>query len=92
MEIVYNCIIVLGVLVNGVAFISYGVDKIKAVNDAWRIPEKRLLRMSLFGPFGGWLGMRVFRHKVKKPRFYVGIPFFAFIQLTIIAVTLLVIT
>ena len=83
---VYNIIIILLALVNGAAFILYGMDKIKAVNNEWRISEKRLLRVSLMGPFGGWLGMKLFRHKIKKPRFYVGIPFFAMVQLIIIAI------
>jgi len=91
LEIVYNIMIVVVVLVNAAAFILYGVDKIRAVNDAWRIPEKRLLRISLFGPFGGWLGMRMFRHKVKKPKFYVGIPFFAIVQLVIIGIVILIV-
>ena len=83
---VYNIIIVVLVAVNIAAFVLYGVDKIRAVNNAWRISERTLLRISLFGPFGGWLGMRLFRHKVKKPRFYVGIPFFAVVQLILMAI------
>lgn len=88
MELVYNILIIVMVLLNVLSFVLYGLDKIKAVNDAWRIPEKRLLWASAMGPFGGWLGMRIFRHKVKKPRFYVGIPFFAFIQLLIVAIVI----
>lgn len=84
--LIYNIIITLLVLVNSLAFILYGMDKIKAVNNEWRISEKRLLRVSLIGPFGGWLGMKLFRHKIKKPRFYVGIPFFAMVQLIVIAI------
>jgi len=67
-------------------FVIYAVDKIKAVNHAWRIAEHILLKVSMLGPFGAYLGMKVFRHKVKKPRFYVGVPFFAVIQLIIILI------
>lgn len=88
---VYNIIIVVLALVNSAAFILYGMDKIKAVNNEWRISEKRLLRVSLIGPFGGWLGMKIFRHKIKKPKFYVGIPFFAIVQLIIIAIVVWII-
>lgn len=88
---VYNIIIVVLALVNSAAFILYGMDKIKAVNNEWRISEKRLLRVSLMGPFGGWLGMKIFRHKIKKPKFYVGIPFFAIVQLIIIAIVVWII-
>ena len=88
---VYNIIIILLTIVNGAAFILYGMDKIKAVNNEWRISEKKLLRVSLVGPFGGWLGMKLFRHKIKKPKFYVGIPFFAIVQLVIIAIIVLIV-
>jgi len=89
--LVYNIIIILLTIVNGAAFILYGMDKIKAVNNEWRISEKKLLRVSLVGPFGGWLGMKLFRHKIKKPKFYVGIPFFAIVQLVIIAIIVLIV-
>lgn len=89
---IYNIVIIVLVILNSAAFILYGVDKIRAVNEEWRIPEKRLLRFSLLGPFGGWLGMRLFRHKIKKPKFYVGIPFFAIVQLIIIGIVILIVT
>lgn len=77
------------VVFNLATFIFYGMDKIKAVNNEWRISEKRLLRLSMLGPFGSWLGMKVFRHKVKKPKFYVGIPFFAIIHIIILAAAIM---
>ncbi len=89
---IYNIVIIVLVILNSAAFILYGVDKIRAVNQEWRIPEKTLLKVSLLGPFGGWLGMRLFRHKIKKPRFYVGIPFFAIVQLIIIGIVILIVT
>ncbi len=82
-------VILVIVLINLVPFILFGVDKIKAVNKTWRISEKSLLKISLIGPFGSFLAMKVFRHKIKKPRFYVGIPFFAIIQLVIIFIFML---
>ncbi len=49
----------------------YGTDKVKAVNGAWRIPEKVLLLFSFFGgALGGTLGMFLFRHKTQHPIFY----------------------
>ena len=89
---IYNIVIILLALVNSAAFVLYGMDKIKAVNNEWRISEKRLLRMSLIGPVGGWLGMKIFRHKIKKPRFYVGIPFFAIVQLILIGIVISIVT
>ncbi len=87
----YNIIIIVLAVLNSVAFILYGVDKIKAVNQEWRIAEKTLLKVSLAGPFGGWLGMKLFRHKIKKPKFYVGIPFFAFLQLILAGIIILIV-
>lgn len=85
---VYNTIIIIIAIVNSITFILYGVDKIKAVNNEWRISEKRLLKLSILGPFGSYLGMKLFRHKVKKPKFYVGIPFFLFVQLAVLLLLL----
>lgn len=74
------------VIINLVTFVIYASDKIKAVNHTWRISERILLRISIFGPFGAYLGMKIFRHKVKKPKFYVLVPLFLLIQITIILI------
>lgn len=89
---IYNILIIVLSIINVAAFTFYGIDKIKAVNNAWRISEKTLLRISLIGPFGGWLGMKLFRHKIKKPKFYVGIPFFAIMQLLVAGIVVLIVT
>lgn len=55
-----------------VTFVLYGVDKYKAVRHKWRIPEKVLLGFSLCGGFiGSWIGMFVFRHKIRHLKFYI---------------------
>ncbi len=54
-----------------IAYIFYGRDKRLAREKAWRIPEKVLLSLSLFGgAAGALLGMQVFRHKTKHWYFY----------------------
>lgn len=61
--------------VNVIAFLAMGIDKWKAKRDAWRIPENTLMTLVLLGGgIGGIAGMYVFRHKTKKPRFYIGFP------------------
>ncbi|MBN8236894.1 DUF1294 domain-containing protein [Halobacillus kuroshimensis] len=56
-------------------FILMGVDKKRAREQKWRIPEKQLwLAALLGGAFGGVLGMKVFRHKTKHKSFTVGFP------------------
>ncbi len=60
----------LGVL-SLIAFMLYGIDKVKAKRRAWRIPEKVLLGISLFGgAVGGLLGMIAFRHKTRHWYFW----------------------
>lgn len=59
------------VAVSIISFISYGIDKIKAKRNKWRIPEKFLLGLSLIGGFAGsFIGMQTFRHKTKHWYFY----------------------
>ena len=53
------------------AFFIYGIDKRKAVKDKWRISEKSLLLISLFGgAIGGYIGMKIFHHKTKHWYFH----------------------
>ena len=39
-----------------------------------RIPEAHLILAGVFGIFGAILGMLLFRHKIRKPKFYIGLP------------------
>ncbi len=54
--------------------IVYGIDKAKAVRGAWRIPENVLLLLAVLSPAGALLGMLIFRHKIRKPKFFVTVP------------------
>lgn len=56
---------------NVVVFVAYGVDKGKARQGYFRISEKTLLAMTIFGGLGGLAGGRFFRHKTKKWYFQV---------------------
>ncbi len=56
-------------------FVSMGIDKKRAVRQEWRIPEKTLLLLALFGGgIGSFLGMRCFRHKTKHLAFRILLP------------------
>lgn len=62
-------------IINALGFLFMLADKCKAKKNAWRIPEATLLTVAaLGGSLGSLLGMRLFRHKTKKPRFAIGIP------------------
>lgn len=69
------------VIINVVALILYGTDKRKAIKGAWRIPEKTLILCAVFGgSVGAIAGMLLFRHKIRKVKFIVGIPVIFVIQ------------
>jgi uncharacterized membrane protein YsdA (DUF1294 family) len=60
---------------NIVGFAAMGIDKLKAKKQVWRIPEKTLFLLSIFGgSLGSWAGMYVFRHKTKHWYFRVFMP------------------
>ncbi len=51
------------------------VDKRRAQKGRWRISEKMLLGVAaLGGSFGGFLGMKLVRHKTKHLKFSIGLP------------------
>ena len=56
-------------------FAIMGIDKRKAKQRAWRIPEKTLFAVAfLGGGIGSLLGMHVFRHKTKHKKFLLWLP------------------
>ena len=60
-------VLLLAIPLNFVNFLLFGYDKFQAKREGWRIPEKVLLGLSLFGGgLGGLAGMLVFRHKTRK--------------------------
>ena len=63
------------ILINAVGFVIMLTDKIKAKRGAWRIPEATLLTVAAIGgSLGTLLGMYLFRHKTKHPKFTVTVP------------------
>ena len=68
-------------LMNVIAFLVMFIDKRRAKRHAFRIPESILFELAvLFGSLGILAGMFVFRHKIRKMRFYLGIPAILLIQ------------
>ncbi len=57
------------VVINIIVLALYGVDKWKAKNDRWRISENTLILGGLIAPVGAVIGMNVFHHKTRKPKF-----------------------
>ena len=70
------------IAINAITFITYGIDKWKARKNKWRIPESTLLLLAVFGgSIGGFLGMRVWRHKTMHKKFKYGIPSILVLQI-----------
>lgn len=70
--------------INVITFVVYGVDKLKARNHWWRIPEATLLLMAVIGgSIGAWVGMYVFRHKTQHKKFKYGVPAIILLQLLV---------
>ena len=70
-------------LINAVSLTLFGVDKLKSMRKRWRIPETQLLLIALFGPFGAYAAMLLFRQKIRKIKFLL-VPAFMIIQLYLI--------
>ncbi|MBQ7076547.1 MAG: DUF1294 domain-containing protein [Lachnospiraceae bacterium] len=68
-------LIVYLVIINIIAFALYGIDKFKAMKNAWRIPEATLIGIAAIGGgLGAYIGMQIFRHKTRKPLFTILVP------------------
>lgn len=80
-KILYTYILI----INIISLIIMGLDKYKAIKKKRRISENTLLFFSIIGgSIGILLGMTTFRHKVRKPKFYILVPLIILIQIFII--------
>lgn len=63
------------VIINIFSFAIFGIDKKKAERKKWRISEAFLLGVSILGgSTGSLIGMVIFKHKLSKKKFNIGIP------------------
>ena len=73
------------VIINIVGLCMMGVDKGRARNHEWRIPEAALFGVSIIGGAAGSLaGMYLFRHKTQHASFVIGIPVILIIWIIIL--------
>ena len=71
------------IVINVVAFLAFGLDKLKAKADAWRIPEKTLLGLAIIGgSVGAILG------KTRHKQFSVGLPVILVLQIVLVVLLL----
>ena len=79
------------VFINVAAFAMYGLDKHKAREGRWRIPESTLIGVALIGGgVGAYAGMQTFRHKTKKPMFRFGVPLIVAMHIAVAIICLAV--
>lgn len=77
------------IIINALGFLLMHSDKQRAKKKMWRHPESALLCTALIGgSIGVLMGMEIFRHKTKKPRFYVGVPLIMMVQTLLIILKL----
>lgn len=73
-------------VVSLLAFILFAQDKFKAQRGRWRVPEAVLLGVCFCGgAFGGFLAMRLFHHKTRKPPFPWLVPLLLLLQAALLA-------
>ncbi|SFQ95601.1 DUF1294 domain-containing protein [Desulfoscipio geothermicus] len=71
------------VLINGISFFLFGLDKRRARRKHYRVAERTLFLAAWAGGSAGALaGMYLFRHKTRRPKFTLGIPLVLLLQTT----------
>ena len=84
-----NTIIIYLIVINLLSLVMFGIDKVRAVRGAWRIPEAKLFAAAWAGGSAGALaGMLLFRHKTKHPKFLIGIPLILVLQIAAVILLL----
>ncbi len=72
-------------VINIYLFLLMGIDKRRAILKKYRIKETTLfLYSALGGGLGGLFGMKLFRHKINKLKFYVIYLFFTALHIAFI--------
>lgn len=72
-------------IINALGFLLMLVDKWKAKNKRWRIPEATLMGVAAIGgSVGSLIGMYTVRHKTKHLKFTLGIPAILIVQIALV--------
>lgn len=72
-------------IVNIAAFVLMAVDKYRAHNHRWRVPERYLYLLAVLGGSGGAVaGMLLLWHKVRDNMFMIGLPVLLAVHLLLV--------
>ena len=72
-------------LISIAAMILTIVDKVRAKNHEWRVPENTLLLIAAFGGAAAMLvTMLIIRHKTQHRKFMGGLPILLFFQIVLV--------
>lgn len=75
-------------IINLISFIIMMLDKYRAIKKQWRISERNLFLLAfLGGGFGIYIGMFIFKHKIRKKKFIFCIPIIIGFQLLLVFMT-----
>jgi hypothetical protein len=81
---VYGYVAILILVIEITVFAVYGIDKLKAKNGSFRIPEATLIAAAFIGPAGALLGMYIWHHKTRKPKFFITVPLFLIMRIALV--------
>ena len=71
-------------LINAIGFMLMLADKQKAIKNQWRIQEATLITVGILGgSLGCLVGMYLFHHKTRHPKFYIGLPVIMSLQIVL---------
>ena len=85
MDIKIQIFIIYILLINIVAIIITGYDKLCAQNRKWRVKERTLMLISMLGgSMGMYITMQLIRHKTRHLKFMLGIPLIIILQIILI--------
>lgn len=80
-----STIVVYLLIVNIIAIVVYGIDKLKAKKNKWRISENTLLSIALVGgSIGAYAGMKLWHHKTKHKKFKYSLPVIMVAQIVLL--------
>lgn len=81
----HNFLVKYLIVLNVISFVAFAIDKLNAIKGRSRIRILTLLGLAFAGgSIGSLFGMYLFRHKIRKDYFAVGIPLIIVMQIVVI--------